>query len=436
MKPKENNSDFEKRIKKQSKKIIKNKDSILCPDINVEYTKVNNHWFNISETEKFDVDHEKLKHTLIKKENVKLKAKKVILKLTKKQKKIIDKWLHLYLQMYNITLKYIKNTIKTDKKCLNFLDTRKNLFNIKKKLLQNSTVSVHDIDGAIKLACSNYKSALSNLKARNIKNFRIRYWNRNKPIKIINLEQSDFSKNTIRNKVLGKVVGYYNGKEFDFNVDHDCRLQKNNNKYFLFVPETIEKTVKYKKQNEDIAIDLGIRTFATCISENKAIRVGDNCSKRISKYLKRKDAILGNEKINHEIKKKNELMINKKINNLVDEMHWQFVNYLIKNYKTIIIGDLSAKSIVKKSGNLSKITKRTALCLKFYQFKERLKYKCNVNKTDLGIIDEWYTSKMCSLCGNINEKLGSDKIYNCKKCKCTIDRDINGARNIYIKSIK
>lgn len=434
MKPKEN--DFETKIKNQSKKIIENKDSILCPNIKVEYNKVNDHWFNISETENFDVDHVKLEHTLIKKENVKLKAKKVILKLTKKQKKIIDRWLHLYLQMYNITLKYIKNTIENNKKCLNFYNTRKNLLDVKYELLKNSNVSVHDIDGAIKLACSNYKSALSNLQAGNIKIFRIRYWNHNKPIKIMDLEKSDFTKNTIRNKVLGKIIGYYNGKEFDFNVEHDCRLQKINNKYILFVPETIEKTVKNKKQNEDISIDLGIRTFATCISENKAIKVGDNCSEKISKYLKRKDKILGNIDINHKIKKKNELMINKKINNLVDEMHWKFVNYLIKNYKTIIIGDLSAKSIVRKSGNLSKITKRTALCLKFYQFKQRLKYKCNINKTDLGIIDEWYTSKMCSLCGNINEELGSDKIYKCKKCKCTIDRDINGARNIYIKSIK
>lgn len=436
MKPKENNLNFEKRIKKQSKKIIKNKNSILCPDITAKYNKINNNWFNISETKKVKIDHTKLQHTLIKKENVTLKAKKVILKLTKKQKKIIDKWLHLYLQMYNVTLKYIKNSIENNKKCLNFFNARKNLFDIKNKLLQNSSVSVHDIDGAIKLACSNYKSALSNFKAGNIKIFRIRYWNYNKPIKIMDLEKSDFSKNTIRNKVLGKVIGYYNGKEFDFNVDHDCKLQKNNNKYFLFIPETIQKTIKNKKQNEDISIDLGIRTFATCISENKAIKVGNNCSEKISKYIKRKDAILGNDKINYKIKKKNELMINKKINNLVDEMHWQFINYLIKNYKTIIIGDLSAKNIVRKTGNLSKMTKRTALYLKFYQFKERLKYKCNVNETDIAIIDEWYTSKMCSLCGNINEELGSNKIYNCKKCKCIIDRDINGARNIYIKSIK
>ena len=53
-----------------------------------------------------------------------------------------------------------------------------------------------------------------------------------------------------------------------------------------------------------------------------------------------------------------------------------------------------------------------------------------------GKIKEWMTSKMCSNCGEIDEKLGSKEIYECKKCKIKLDRDINGARNIHIKAIK
>lgn len=123
------------------------------------------------------------------------------------------------------------------------------------------------------------------------------------------------------------------------------------------------------------------------------------------------------------------------MNNLVEELHWKSINYLIKNYETIIIGDLNVKGIVKKSGNLSKETKRVALGLKFYNYKQKLIYKCNVNNTKLSITNEWLTSKMCSLCGSISETLGSKKIYNCNNCKSIMDRDINGARNIYIKSI-
>jgi transposase len=43
---------------------------------------------------------------------------------------------------------------------------------------------------------------------------------------------------------------------------------------------------------------------------------------------------------------------------------------------------------------------------------------------------------MFSLCGNIKENLGGNKIYECDNCLAIMDRDINGARNIYIKSIK
>ena len=47
---------------------------------------------------------------------------------------------------------------------------------------------------------------------------------------------------------------------------------------------------------------------------------------------------------------------------------------------------------------------------------------------------ENYTSKACTNCGHIKQNLGGNKIYKCKKCKSVIDRDINGARNIYIKT--
>lgn len=428
---------FEKDKFDMGKKIIENKNTIWCPSNEVEYENLNiNSWFNINETEVYHTEHNNLKHQTIEKEIVEYKAKKVSLKLTAKQRKVIDKWLYLYAEMYNITLKYIKNTIKIDKKCLNFFNTRKELLEEKRKLIKKSNVKVHDIDFAIKLACSNYKSALTNLRNGNIKSFRIRYWSPNKIIKVMDLEKNNFSNNTIRKNILGIVKGYYDGEEFNFNsINSDCRLQKNGGEYFLFVPEKPKTTIKNENQNKYISIDLGVRTFATCISENKAITIGEKCSTKISNYLNRKDKILENKEISKEIKKKNELLINKKIDNLVEEMHWQSINYLIKNFETILIGDLNVKSIVKKSGNLSKMTKRIALCLKFYKFKEKLKYKCNVNNTNLGIIDEWFTSKMCSLCANIDENLGGNKVYNCKKCKCTLDRDINGARNIYIKSI-
>jgi putative transposase len=39
------------------------------------------------------------------------------------------------------------------------------------------------------------------------------------------------------------------------------------------------------------------------------------------------------------------------------------------------------------------------------------------------------------MCGCKNENLGGSKIFNCNKCKITMDRDYNGARNIMLKSL-
>ena len=44
-------------------------------------------------------------------------------------------------------------------------------------------------------------------------------------------------------------------------------------------------------------------------------------------------------------------------------------------------------------------------------------------------------SKTCSNCGNLKENLRGNHNYNCNKCGININRDINGARNIYIKTL-
>ena len=74
------------------------------------------------------------------------------------------------------------------------------------------------------------------------------------------------------------------------------------------------------------------------------------------------------------------------------------------------------------------MTKRLLGVFQFYKFKQRLIEKCKNTGTQLMLVDESYTSKTCT-------KLGSNKVFVCKECKLTIDRDVNGARNICLKNI-
>jgi putative transposase len=134
--------------------------------------------------------------------------------------------------------------------------------------------------------------------------------------------------------------------------------------------------------------------------------------------------------------RQSQYITNKKISNLVEELHWKTINYLVKNYETVLIGSMSSKSIVSKNGKLNKMTKRIAMYLSFNKFHQRLKYKCNSNGIEYGKINEWMTSKMCSVCGNINENLGGSEVYECIKCNTKMERDVNGSRCINIKGIK
>lgn len=49
-------------------------------------------------------------------------------------------------------------------------------------------------------------------------------------------------------------------------------------------------------------------------------------------------------------------------------------------------------------------------------------------------VNKHLTSKTCGKCGKIKEDLGSNHVYECKKCGNVIGRDVNDARNILIRN--
>lgn len=412
---------------------------IVCPHNNITMNNVDtNSWFTIKKSNYIYHHHINNEHiTPFNCDPIKYKSIKVQLFLTKKQKIIIDKWLLGYTLMYNMALTYIKKLIVHEKRVLNYMFLRKLIKKYADKYSAKYGIKIHDINYATELACNNYKSALTNYKNGNIKHFRIRCWKVNNKNAIMDLEKTNFIRGSIRRKILGQVKGIYNNKLFDFNIKCDSKLKRYaNGDYYLIVPQLIDKSKIVVKQTDDFIVsDIGVRTFQTCLTKNNVVEIGDGIFKRISAYIKRRDNILGRKEIPRKIKYKNRKMINKKIEGLVDELHWKTINYMTKNYDTIIIGNINSKSIVSKSNNLPKIVKKVTQKLRLYKFKQRLNYKSQIAKRKLIYVDEHYTSKMCSCCGEIKNDLNGSKKYNCNKCGIKMGRDINGARNIYIKSI-
>ena len=101
-----------------------------------------------------------------------------------------------------------------------------------------------------------------------------------------------------------------------------------------------------------------------------------------------------------------------------------------------MIPEFKVKNMVKKGERKikSKVV-RSMLTWSHYTFRQRLISKAEEVGTKIIIQDEAYTSKTCSRCGCINEKLGGNKVFKCRKCNLVIDRDVNGARGIFLRAM-
>ena len=183
-----------------------------------------------------------------------------------------------------------------------------------------------------------------------------------------------------------------------------------------------------------ISIDPGIRTFLTGISNNHTIEIGTNLKNKIKQKIKYVDKLTNNILLTDQ---KKEMLLQKtrdKLKNKVNDYHWKSINYLVSNYKHILIGNFSTKQMGES--NTNKIIKCIGNNIRMYVFKQRLQYKCYLHGIKYAEIDEYCTSKCCSGCNYYKKDLGSSKIYNCNRCKLVIDRDLNAAKNILMKGIK
>ena len=190
---------------------------------------------------------------------------------------------------------------------------------------------------------------------------------------------------------------------------------------------------------EGIGIDLGLKDFAIVSSGktygniNKSARI-----RKLEKQLRRAQRCLSRKY--EEFKKgestqraniqKQRLKV-QRLHQRLDNIRTDYVNKVIaETVKTkpsyIAIEDLNVSGMMKNR-HLSK----AIASQKFYEFREKLKTKCDDNGIELRIVDRWYpSSKMCHFCGHVSKDLKlSDRIYRCA-CGYIADRDFNASLNL------
>jgi putative transposase len=108
-----------------------------------------------------------------------------------------------------------------------------------------------------------------------------------------------------------------------------------------------------------------------------------------------------------------------------DHLH-KLTTQLVRDNQTLVIEDLTVRNMVKNH-TLARAISDAA----WRQFRQLLEYKAEWYGRNLVVIDRWFpSSKLCSACGALAEKMPLDvRSWTCR-CGTTHDRDVNAARNI------
>ena len=191
--------------------------------------------------------------------------------------------------------------------------------------------------------------------------------------------------------------------------------------------------------NEGIGIDLGLKDLAI-VSNGKTYRNINKSAglKKLEKQLIREQRSLSRKYEN--LKKgestqraniqKQRLKL-QKLHHKMDNIRTDYINKTIAEIvKTkpsyITIEDLNVKGMMK-----NRCLSKAVASQKFYEFRTRLKAKCDENGIELRVADRFYpSSKTCHHCGSVRKNLKlSDRIYRCE-CGYVADRDLNAALNL------
>ncbi len=232
---------------------------------------------------------------------------------------------------------------------------------------------------------------------------------------------------------------------FKTGINHDIRLIKNTlNKYYLCI-STDNEIIDKKEGGKIVTLDVGVRTPFVSFSEKECYEFGEHMSNDLREMIKEREKlkkIYGTEiqkkkngfdnKEKLKKSKRNYLKHIEKIKNRINDFHNKVITKLVKEYSVILIPKLNVRKIMENKKTY-KTTKKQLSILSHSVFLKRLKNKCELEGVILKIVNEDMTTQSCGKCFSTYKF--EEEIYKCSKCNLIIGRDINSARNIYIKEI-
>ncbi len=361
-------------------------------------------------------------------ENTVKKSKKICLKLSPQQKQTIKKWFGVSRFVYNQTIEYLRQP-----------GTKANWKGIKTGILQGLPEWCKEVPYqiksiAIKDACIAVKKAKKKYQeGGGISQCRFR--SRKSPIQSCYIPKSAVKDNGIYHTILGEIT--YK-ESLPANIG-DCRLVMAYSDCYLCCPITSPR-LKSENQGRVVALDPGIRTFLTFFSEDSFGWLGQAANIKIQKLCFKLDRLISQISTAKSRRKKRlkkaATRMRGKLKALVDELHKKIAKFLVDNFDVILLPNFETSQMSKKGKRrIRSKSVRQMLSLSHYKFKQFVKHKALEHNKIVVDVNEAYTSKTVSWTGEIIKNLSGSKIIKSPRDGRILDRDINGARGIFLRAL-
>jgi transposase len=429
--------------------------------VNAKQRQIFNEWFNTSNyvynktisciRDGEDINFMNLRNKLVtantKKNNIEYVTLENNMKIYKDDKKKQQKNLTTIPKNDIVNIDKVKLLIQTAEE--QYQEEKEKLKLIRKSLKSSKNEEIREWEtdtpkeiraGAVNDVCKAYKTAKTNLKLGHIKKFTLGFRKKKDENKCLLLPHSFIKNNDGKLSIIPSLLKdeskFSMGKKTikkhrNLVIEHDCRLVKQKNVFWVIIPIPVEITEKKPPRNY-CGIDPGVKTFMTSFGNNGCIEYNYN-EKTLQKLNKKISYLTDRRRPNRKrVTKKKINRIETRKANLVDELHWKTINRLLKMNDFIFYGDIKSHDIVNNGKNRTLNTDMNNL--KFYKFKQRLLFKSIERGKKVYEVKEHYTTQTCSFCGSMY-KPGLSRVYHCRNCEKNIGRDVNASKNILMKGI-
>ena len=369
------------------------------------------------------------------------KSKKIRVFPSMEQKKILSGWFGISRLAYNRSIDYLNQ----DGVKANFMANKKEIYHSLPEF--SATCPSHIRQYAI-------KDAHEAMKAQKVKclktgqTFQMKFRSRKTPKQVIKFSVSDFVNGLYKTK-----LGFLKMSEPLPDNICDAQLTLHNGQYHMVIPFKTNLTVTENQgsgkcnwsghppsglgfsharaplQDSVVALDPGVRTFQTFFSPESCGEIGKSDIGRIYRLCSFLDKLMSKKQWNAAAR------MRIRIKDLVKELHHKTAHFLCSNFKVILLPTFETSQMVNKANRKIR-TKTARAMMSWCHFEFKLFIKNKAREFGCKVVDvcEAYTSKTCSWTGELIN-VGSSKTIKSKVDGRSMDRDINGARGIFIRAL-